>query len=74
MKILEKFDNFKFDKYKPEALALLIEYTHFMMSKDNNKSFPKFKEYNNNLDGIRNQKLKDYIPDLYNLIKRRNND
>jgi len=69
MKIIEKFDNFKFDKYKPECLALLIEYTHFMMSKDNSKSFPQFLKYNNNLDEIRDQKLKDYIPDLYDLIK-----
>ena len=40
-----------------------------MMSKDNSKSFPKFLWYNNKLDEIRNQKLKNYIPDLHNLIK-----
>lgn len=69
-KIIAKFNDFKFDKHRKEALGFLKYYIHFMMSKDNVKSFPKFLEYNNKLDEIRCQNLKDYIPDLYNLIKR----
>lgn len=67
--IKNKFDNFIFDRHQKEANDLLTFYLNFMLTNDNCKSYPKFLEYNNKLDEIRDQKLKDYIPDLYNLIK-----
>jgi len=40
-----------------------------MFKEDYSDSLPKFFYYNNKLDEIRNQRMEDYIPDLYNLIK-----
>jgi len=68
-KIKEHFDRFTFNKYNKEAKELLNHYLNFMFKEDYSDSLPKFFYYNNKLDEIRNQKLEDYIPDLYNLIK-----
>ena len=70
MAVKEHFKKFKFDgRYKSEAAKLLTQYTNFMFQEDYSNLIPKFWSYTNKLDEIRNQKLKDDIPDLYNLIK-----
>lgn len=67
--IKKRFENYKFDsKYEDESKKLLDQYCDFMFQEDYSHLLPKFWEYTNKLDEIRNQKLKDYIPELYELI------
>jgi len=68
-KIKEHFDRFIFNKYNDQAQQLLNHYLDFMFKEDYSKSLPKFFYYNNKLDEIRNQKMQDYLPELYELVK-----
>ena len=67
-KIRNYFASCKFSKHQEEAKKLLDQYTKFMFQEDYSHLLDKFWLYNNKLDNIRNQKLKESIPELYELI------
>ena len=66
--IADKLVKSKFMKHEHEAKALLDQYVTFMFQEDYSHRYYKFWEYTNKLDEIRDQRLRDYIPDLYELI------
>jgi sulfatase maturation enzyme AslB (radical SAM superfamily) len=66
--IAEKLVGAQFNENGEEAKALLDQYVSFMFQEDYSHRYYKFWEYTNKLDEIRDQKLQDYIPDLYELI------
>lgn len=68
-KIRDYFISCKFSKHQREAKRLLDQYTKFMFQEDYSHLLDKFWTYTKKLDEIRNQKLQDYIPELYDLIK-----
>jgi len=68
IQVADKFSAAKFDEeYEPYARKLLDQYCSFMFQEDYSYLLPKFWKYTNKLDVIRNQSLKESIPDLYNL-------
>lgn len=52
-----------------KTVALLDNYANFMNNDDWSELLPKFWELNSKLDSIREEKFKDMIPDLYEMIK-----
>jgi len=52
-----------------KTVALLDNYATFMNKDDWSELMPKFWELNEKLDSIREEKLQDKIPDIYELIK-----
>ena len=52
-----------------KTIALLDNYATFMNKDDWSELMPKFWELNSKLDNIREEKFRDMIPDLYELIK-----
>lgn len=67
-KIKEYFDSCHFSKHDKIAKNLLNKYSNFMFQEDYSDELPTFFRITDMLDEIRNQKLKDSIPNLYNLI------
>ena len=68
--IADKFNKAKFHSdYEVNAKQLLDQYCAFMFREEQSHMMPKFWKYTDRLDEIRNQRLQDYIPDLYELIK-----
>lgn len=68
--IADKFNKVKFHSdYDANAKQLLDQYCAFMFREEQSHMMPKFWKYTDRLDEIRNQRLQDYIPDLYELIK-----
>jgi len=68
-KIKKYFDEYKFTKHEEKAKQLLNQYSNFMFQEDNSHELKNFFEITDKIDKIRNQKLEDYIPELYELIK-----
>lgn len=68
LKVQEHFDNFKFEKHNYLANALLDKYIAFMFAEDYSHLLPKFWMYNNKLDELRGQSMKESLPELYELI------
>jgi sulfatase maturation enzyme AslB (radical SAM superfamily) len=66
--ISKKFSTYRFKKNNIEAKKLLQHYSNFMFSEDYSKRMYKFWEYNNKLDQIRNQRMKDFLPELEELL------
>lgn len=55
----------KSEVLKNKANKLLSGYVNYMNSKDLSHLIPKFLEYTSKLDAIRNEKMKDVLPELY---------
>lgn len=68
-KIKDHFDSYKFDKHEKIARKMLDQYAKFMFQEDYSDAFEDFLLINTKLDEIRNERLQDYIPGLYELIK-----
>lgn len=66
--IKEKLISSKFTKFNNRGQILLKSYVDFMYEKDLSHELKTFWKYSNKLDELRNQKLQDYIPELYELI------
>lgn len=71
--IKKYFDNVKFEKFNTYNKDLLDHYSNFMFQDDLSERLPDFFRFNNKLDILRDQYLKDYIPELYNLLKKYDN-
>ena len=69
--IASKTDRGKEQKEKlyKRTVALLDQYTKLMNQEDWSDLMPKFWELNSKLDDIRDEKLQDAIPEIYELIK-----
>jgi len=72
VKIDKYFKEFQFVRLNKEAHKVLKEYSKFMFSDDYSDDLPLFWTYNNRLDKIRGQSMKESIPDLYELIGETN--
>ena len=74
-KIKKHFDEFSDSKFKDKvkpARKLLNQYLEYMFQDDWSSEMPKFLEINNKLDKLRNTYMKDYLPELIEMLEKNN--
>ena len=68
-KVIEKFNKVEFNEFPQQGKKILDEYIAFMMQEDYSHHLHNFWKQTEYFDRTRNQRLEDYIPELYELIK-----
>ena len=64
------FTNDRKDASRREAVRILDQYIEFMYAADYSDQVPRFWDATERLDKIRGHSIKEYIPELYSLLKQ----